>query len=453
MVRLCDELLDSDIWEDSSTTAINILVAVSANVKESPDRRIVFEKVTGYLRKSIVRMPDLHVLSTALATLLLSSFERSPSEEDYKEGMAIVDEIIRFRGPGNSPSPCREKAWDLATTFAKIQFFTHGRPDDLEHAIYRVRTQLDEASLEDAHRAELLRLLSCLQGFRFNDDGFKSGFEHERSRISNTPSFRDLTASLPDLNPSNPVSATVAKHRVALWSTGNTTDLARMKDGIKYCRQLLALYPNSELAPQARSTLAAFLKCLFDCTGDIEYLNEAIVVAQDTLSTSELSLFRGVALMQLISFAERRVLALRRSSDANELMELYAEAVNLEQVRFSRRVNFLSRWALIAHLLVHPSASTAYESVLSSIQASLTFAPTIDVQHSRFVTMEDHAKTVPLEYASYQIQTGQLDRAIETLERGRALLWSETRSIRSHRLTPVWRKSSPLSAGSLSRSR
>ena len=204
-----------------------------------------------------------------------------------------------------------------------------------------------------------------------------------------------------------------------------------MKDGVKYCRQLLALHSNSELAPQARTTLATFLQSIFDCTSDIQYLYEAIVAAQDTLSTSELLLFRGVALMQLISFAERRVLALRRRSDANELMELYAEAINLEQVRFSRRVNFLCRWALIAHFLVRPSASIAYESVLSSIQASLTFAPTIDIQHSRFARMVDHAKTVPLEYASYQIQTGQLDKAIETLERGRALLSSEMRRFRT----------------------
>ena len=78
MVDLCDELFDSDIWEDSSTTAIDILVATSANIKESPDRQIVLEKVTSYLRKSIMRLPDLHLLSTALATLLLLSFERSP---------------------------------------------------------------------------------------------------------------------------------------------------------------------------------------------------------------------------------------------------------------------------------------------------------------------------------------------------------------------------------------
>jgi hypothetical protein len=38
---------------------------------------------------------------------------------------------------------------------------------------------------------------------------------------------------------------------------------------------------------------------------------------------------------------------------------------------------------------------------------------------------------LPSDYASYQIETGQFKQAIETLERGRALLWSEMRGLRT----------------------
>jgi hypothetical protein len=38
---------------------------------------------------------------------------------------------------------------------------------------------------------------------------------------------------------------------------------------------------------------------------------------------------------------------------------------------------------------------------------------------------------MPLDYASYQVDLGQLEQAIETLERGRALLWSEMRHLRT----------------------
>ncbi|KAF8268576.1 CHAT domain-containing protein [Lactarius quietus] len=38
---------------------------------------------------------------------------------------------------------------------------------------------------------------------------------------------------------------------------------------------------------------------------------------------------------------------------------------------------------------------------------------------------------MPLDYASHQIDLGQIEEAIETLEKGRALLWSEMRSLRA----------------------
>jgi hypothetical protein len=45
-----------------------------------------------------------------------------------------------------------------------------------------------------------------------------------------------------------------------------------------------------------------------------------------------------------------------------------------------------------------------------------------------------HCQTMPLDYASYQIHLGQFEEAVETLEQGRALLWSEMRGLR----TPVF---------------
>jgi hypothetical protein len=46
---------------------------------------------------------------------------------------------------------------------------------------------------------------------------------------------------------------------------------------------------------------------------------------------------------------------------------------------------------------------------------------------------------IPLEYASFQIESGELERAMETLEQGRALLWSEMRGLRTSvdQLRPV----------------
>ena len=70
---------------------------------------------------------------------------------------------------------------------------------------------------------------------------------------------------------------------------------------------------------------------------------------------------------------------------------------------------------------------------MSLMQKSLSFAPTVSIQHTRLVAMGQKCQTMPLDYASYQIELGRFEEAVETLEQGRALLWSEMRGLR----TPV----------------
>ena len=88
-------------------------------------------------------------------------------------------------------------------------------------------------------------------------------------------------------------------------------------------------------------------------------------------------------------------------------------------------------WAITARRFGHPSALTAYDHAMSLFQASLTFAPTLEKQYSRLVATRGNLETIPLDYTSYRIHAGHLKQAVETLERGRGLLWSEMRGLRT----------------------
>ncbi len=66
-----------------------------------------------------------------------------------------------------------------------------------------------------------------------------------------------------------------------------------------------------------------------------------------------------------------------------------------------------------------------------TMQVSLVFSPTLDLQHSRLAATDSRLKTLTLGYASHQIDASQLNQAIETLKRGRALLWSEMCGLRT----------------------
>ena len=65
------------------------------------------------------------------------------------------------------------------------------------------------------------------------------------------------------------------------------------------------------------------------------------------------------------------------------------------------------------------------------MKKALSYAPTVSIQHTRLVAMGQNCQTMPLDYASFQIQLGLFEEAFETLEKGRALLWSEMRGLRA----------------------
>jgi len=65
------------------------------------------------------------------------------------------------------------------------------------------------------------------------------------------------------------------------------------------------------------------------------------------------------------------------------------------------------------------------------MQDTFTFCHTVDIQRSILVALRHDFETLPLDSASYQVHTGQLQRAIETLEQGRALVWPEMCGLRS----------------------
>ncbi|KAH9038661.1 CHAT domain-containing protein [Lactarius deliciosus] len=112
-------------------------------------------------------------------------------------------------------------------------------------------------------------------------------------------------------------------------------------------------------------------------------------------------------------------------------MQLAQKLANDESGEVFRRFRISHSWAHHARLYAHSSISTAYETTMSLMQETLIFTPTLHTQHFRLVNMPRESEGLPSDYASYQIETDLHKSAVETLERGRALLWSEMRGLRT----------------------
>jgi hypothetical protein len=298
--------------------------------------------------------------------------------------------------------------------FSYDRFKKSGKPEYLEKAIDFNRTLLDDLSLEDGIRDWAIKSRLFLQNSRIDGSGdISDGLEWETimfgssSESGKLPSFCDLTASLPELSINPLPKTTWDKHISALLPSTirRRTDIADIKDGVNYCRQLIASCTNYRFVVNARVGIGLLLHRAFECTNDIEYLNGAISDARNNFNTTDTPFVRSASLQTLIPFLFARLKLLGRREDSNEVIQLLAISVENEGIEFDRLWN-LCRWAFVARDSGHPSVSTAYDRAMSSMQACLTLAPTLDMQHSQLLVTRDYfIKSLPFDCASYQIDT------------------------------------------------
>ena len=429
---LCDELLKSDLSIRFAIKPIADLARViNVYLKDHLDWKIRSDKVINCLKKAILYLPSLHRVTMLLTQSLYDRFIVDPSDDHYKVAMAILDAVLMFRGSGDEPSPYREDALRRAALLADTRFDAFGRPEHLEHAIYRTRTMLDGHSFENPDRAVYIDRLSQLEELRLDGTTNTHSSLGITPKSGKLPSIRKLVASFPGPMAVKPDSITDMDHLklVALVShIHQLTDVAYVKDGIKHCRLLLS---RGLLAFAAQIALGRLLLRAFRLTHKIEYLNEAISSARDSINAFDKFSDRVSLADELVTFLSTRLELLRHEEDLHELMQLFPTAAGHSPGGPHVRLIQSFEWATIARRFGHPSASTAYDHAISLFQASLTFAPTLDKQHSRLVTTRGNLEMIPLDYTSYHIDNGHLELAIETLERGRGLLWSEMRGLRA----------------------
>ncbi|KAH9003582.1 CHAT domain-containing protein [Lactarius hatsudake] len=81
-------------------------------------------------------------------------------------------------------------------------------------------------------------------------------------------------------------------------------------------------------------------------------------------------------------------------------------------------------WATFARMWAHSSTTVAYQNTLSALRGILVAGLTTRLLYTFFGRLGPRLH-VPLEYSSYLLERGRLELAVETIEHGKALIWSE----------------------------
>ena len=406
-----------------------------------------------------------HEVMYALAFTLGNRFIKTHSKEDYEEATAVLERILE---PGGCPDSFRSVPSSLALILAHGRLAIFQEPEYSEVAISRLRAEFNSPFLDEGLRLLFTSSLATQTGNRFKEYSLNESLEEANSYISrlvNASSSSSLAESAELLScsevvreaysaadiqqkieyienilsntPSGTESYIECLGHLAKWYKSKfrrTSDISDMEEAIKYSRLSLdATHAGDPWRINRFGSLRDILLLAFRETGRIAYLDETIAVGYDILELKTARQAHFPVTRSLVSSLLTRERLLGRREDRHEAIRLMSSVINDQYTREPDRFKLSCRWAILARSIDHPTTLIAYKAAMSLMKKSFAFAPTVSTQHIRLVAMGDDCQTMPLDYASYQIHLGQFEEAVETLEQGRALIWSEMRGLR----TPV----------------
>ncbi|KAI0248467.1 CHAT domain-containing protein [Lactifluus subvellereus] len=379
---LCRELLTLNISGGHLVNVLVILGSLVATVAASGESwGEPLNQVIEYMREAIQMCPSgSHRASTTLARTLTVRFLRTHSIEDLQEAIVSVDKVITSQPLRDEQDPDKHNALFLVAQLSVLRFSVYQDLQNLEEAISRVRTSLVWIS----GHTKYARALADWYSTRF----------------------------------------------------GRTDDITDLEKSIEWRQMQLASTSRDFLLQGRLTDLALDLFRAFKRNHRISFLEESISLLRYAIKVGEggaqgtRGAFHRQALQALHQCLLRRWMLIHHREDLDEAILLLQTSIDHESDNPPDKLKDACTWTNLARTTAHPSVSTAYQIAMSWMQRSLIFAPTLHTKHAHLTAIQQ-ANKMPLAYASYRVETGHLKQAVETLEQGRALLWSEMRGLRT----------------------
>ncbi|EJD06607.1 TPR-like protein [Fomitiporia mediterranea MF3/22] len=402
-----------------------------------------------------------------LASSLTTRYDQQGSTKDLEEAIELERAALELRPEGH---PHRSISLGNLASSLKTRYKLQGAMDDLEEAIELERAALELRPEGHPHRSISLGNLANSLQTRYDQQGamkdLEEAIELHRAALDFRPEGHpDCSISLANL---------ASSLRTRYYQQGSTKDL---EEAIELERAALELRPEGhphrsislgnlalsvktrynqqgatkdleeaieleraalELRPEGHphrsislGNLANSLQTRYDQQGAMKDLEEAIELHRAALELGpEGHPHRSSSLLGLANSLYARIENQWNTEEFEKCMQLLQLAATHEFSGLSHRLFTVQRWASLARLHNHDSASQAYRTFISILQHALTIHPTLREQHD-FLTGENVYGMLTSDAASYAIEKNELEQAVEILERGRSLLWSQLRGLRT----------------------
>ena len=357
-----------------------------------------------------------------LATSLYSRFKQIGTLSDLEEALALERNVLALRPQGH---PDRARSLSNLARSLYTRFEHLGMLSDLEEALSLERNALELHPQGHLHRALSLAGIASSLYFRFEQLGTFSDLEEalaiqRKVLVLRPQGHRDRARSLAGI-----ASSLHSRFK----QLGMLSDL---EEALALARNVLELRPQGH-PDRARSlsSLAGSLHSRFEQLGTLSDLEEALALERNALELRQQGHpHRAISLGRIASYLRARFnrSTMQDIGDLKETFSLYAQLSDVSQTVSTADLTCAKQWIQAAEECEHTSTVFAYQTFLRfSVQhlATLLSLP----QH--LALLKQLMKSTAVNAFSACLRYGNPANAVELLEQGRGVFWSQLIRLRS----------------------
>ena len=364
--------------------------------------------------------PDHSISLNNLAIRLSTRYGQFGAIEDLNEAILLSRDALALRPTGH---PDRSMSLNNLANRLFTRYGQFGAIDDLNEAILLDRDALVLRPLGHPDRSLSLNSLAIRLSTRHDQFG---GIEDLNEAILLS---RDALALRPPGHPDRSISLNNLANRLST-RYGQFGAIEDLNKAILLSRDALALCPPGH---PDRSTslnnLAIRLSTRYGQFGAIEDLNEAISLVRDALTLFPLGQpDRSKSLANLAHYLRTRFTRSNQLSDKEELFSLYSQLAHPHSMVSSTDLSVARTWIHVAEHFHHPTTLLAYQTSLRLLTLHVATLPPLP-QHRTI--LKGLTSSLAVDAFSACLRNHSPTHAVELLEQGRGVFWSQLTRLRS----------------------
>ena len=355
-----------------------------------------------------------------LAAGLSTRYEQLGAIEDLDQAISLGRKALDLYPQGHlsRSRPLNNLALCLYTRYEQL-----GTLEDLDEAIVLDREALVLCSQRHPDRSMYLNNLAVCLSTRYNQceamEDLDEGIVLNREALGLIPQgHSERSMSLSNLAVS---LSTRYKQLGAMEDLDEAMALDREALDLR-----LQGHPDRSMS---LNNLAVRLSTRYEQLGAMEDLDEAIVLVRDALQLYSLGHpHRSRSLNNIAHYLSSRFTQSRQLKDKEELFSLYAQLVHVPQFVSSIDFSAARAWVLVAEYFQHPTILLAYETSLRLLIQHLATLPSLP---RHLVVLRGLTSSLAVDAFSVCLHKHAPARAVELLEQGRGVFWSQLTRLRS----------------------